>query len=40
VTRDTPTALCATATANNKPTVSGDQMGQCQIDVQLEFVTG
>ena len=40
ITRDTPTAICAAANAYGKPTVSGHQMGQCQLDVQLKFLVG
>lgn len=38
ITRATPTTLCLAAQANGKPSVSGHQMGQCQLDVQLGFL--
>ena len=37
ITLDTPTGLYAFSEATGKPTVSGQKMGQCQLDVQLEF---
>lgn len=40
VTRDTPTQLCELATSCDIPTVTGDQMGQGQLDVQLAFLLG
>lgn len=38
VTLETPTRLCAFSEASGKATVSGQKMGQCQLDVQLEFL--
>ncbi len=38
VTRETPTQLCETAVSCNVPSVSGHQMGQRQLDVQLDFL--
>ncbi len=40
VTREIPTRLCETATTCDVPTVSGHQMGQGQLDVQLAFLLG
>ncbi|MGH1412961.1 MAG: shikimate dehydrogenase family protein [Pelagimonas sp.] len=40
ITRDTPTALCETAQMLNRPIVSGQQMGQCQLEMQLRFLLG
>lgn len=38
ITHETPTRLCALSQANGIPTISGQKMGQCQLDVQLKFV--
>ena len=38
ITLETPTGLTAFSEAIGKATVSGQKMGQCQIDVQLEFL--
>ena len=38
ITLETPTGLNAFSEATGKATVSGQKMGQCQIDVQLEFL--
>ena len=40
ITRETPTELCETANFYDVPTVSGHQMGQCQLNVQLKFLAG
>lgn len=40
ITRDIPTQLCAAAASHYVPTVTGHQMGQCQLDVQLDFLLG
>ena len=40
VTRKTPTQLCEIAKSGEVPTVSGHQMGQGQLDVQLDFLLG
>jgi shikimate dehydrogenase len=37
ITLETPTCLCAFSEAAGKATVSGQKMGQYQLDVQLEF---
>lgn len=39
VTHETATRLCATAETSGKATVSGQKMGQCQLDVQLKFLS-
>jgi len=39
VTHETATRLCTAAETSGKPTVSGQKMGQCQLDVQLKFLT-
>ena len=38
VTLEKPTGLIAFSEATGKATVSGQKMGQCQLDVQLEFL--
>ena len=38
ITLETPTGLTAFSEATGKATVSGQKMGQCQIDVQLDFL--
>jgi shikimate dehydrogenase len=38
ITLETATRLCTTAETIGKVTVSGQKMGQCQLDVQLKFL--
>ena len=38
ITLETPTDLNAFSEATGKATISGQKMGQCQLDVQLEFL--
>ena len=38
ITLDTQTRLCAFSETSGKPTVSGQKMGQCQLNVQLKFL--
>ena len=38
ITLETPTGLNAFSKSTGKATVSGQKMGQCQLDVQLEFL--
>ena len=38
ITMETPTGLTAFSEATGKATVSGQKMGQCQLDVQLKFL--